>query len=79
MGCHCRRFRPVGVLPSNVQSAANSAQQVSRGTRSSRSEGERRGARKIMIVALAHKLLIALWRMVTTWEVPADVLLHPAR
>ncbi len=35
--------------------------------------------RKIMIVALARKLLIALWRMVTTGEVPAGILLHPAR
>ena len=31
---------------------------------------EVRGARKIMIVALARKLLIALWRMVRTGEVP---------
>ncbi len=32
-----------------------------------------------MIVALVRKLLITLWRMVTTGEVPAGVLLHPAR
>ncbi len=44
-----------------------------------RTEGGRRGVRKTMIVALARKLLIALWRMVTTGEVPAGVLLHPAR
>ncbi len=44
-----------------------------------RTEGGPRGVRKTMIVALARKLLIALWRMVTTGEVPADVLLHPAR
>ncbi len=44
-----------------------------------RTEGGPRGVRKTMIVALARKLLIALWRMVTTGEVPAGVLLHPAR
>jgi transposase len=36
------------------------------------------GARKTkMIVALARKLLIALWRMVTTGEVPDGVVLRP--
>jgi transposase len=38
-----------------------------------------RGAtRKTMIVALAHKLLIALWRLVTTGEIPHGVVLRPA-
>ena len=32
--------------------------------------------RKTMIVALARKLLIALWRLVTTGEVPAGVVLR---
>jgi transposase len=37
-----------------------------------------RGAtRKTMIVALARKLLIALWKLVTTGEVPQGVLLRP--
>jgi transposase len=37
------------------------------------------GARKTtMIVALARKLLIALWRMVTTGEVPHGVVLRSA-
>jgi transposase len=37
-----------------------------------------KGARKtVMIVALARKLLIALWRMVTTGEVPEGVRLRP--
>jgi transposase len=37
------------------------------------------GVRKTkMIVALARKLLIALWRMVTTGEVPAGVVLRPS-
>jgi transposase len=34
--------------------------------------------RKTMIVALARKLLIALWRLVTTGEVPAGVVLRTA-
>ena len=38
-----------------------------------------RGARKTtMIVALARKLLIALWCLVTTGEVPDGVELRPA-
>ncbi|HSH80288.1 MAG TPA: IS110 family transposase [Herpetosiphonaceae bacterium] len=38
-----------------------------------------RGAtRKTMIVALARKLLIGLWRLVTTGEVPQRVVLRPA-
>src|ERR1700741_2477993 len=36
------------------------------------------GLRKTMIVALAHKLLIALWRYATTGVVPTGVVLHPA-
>lgn len=38
----------------------------------------RKSTRKVMIVALARKLLIALWRMVTTGEVPEGVVLRPA-
>src|SRR5215471_16544582 len=34
--------------------------------------------RKTMIVALARKLLIALWRLVTIGEVPAGVVLRAA-
>jgi transposase len=37
-----------------------------------------REVRKTMIVALARKLLIALWRYVTTGEVPAGARLRPA-
>ena len=37
----------------------------------------RKDIRKIMIVALARKLLIALWQMVTTGEIPEGVELHP--
>jgi transposase len=36
-------------------------------------------SRKTMIVALARKLLIALWRFVTTGEIPQGVVLHPAQ
>jgi transposase len=40
---------------------------------------EARGAiRKTMIVALARKLLIALWRMVRTGEIPQGVALRTA-
>ncbi len=36
------------------------------------------GTRKTMIVALARKLLIALWRLVTLGEVPEGFILRPA-
>jgi transposase len=36
------------------------------------------GLRKKMIVALARKLLIALWRMTTTGEIPQGIVLRPA-
>src|SRR5205823_2844132 len=38
----------------------------------------RKTTRKRMIVALARKLLIALWRLVTTGEVPQGVVLRAA-
>ena len=38
----------------------------------------RGGSRKTLIVALARKLLIALWRLATTGEAPAGVALRPA-
>jgi transposase len=37
-----------------------------------------RGTRKTMIVALARKLLIALWRLVREGVVPDGVILRPA-
>src|SRR5215212_8738847 len=43
-----------------------------------RTADARGGTRKTMIVALARKLLIALWRFVTTGEVPAGVVLRAA-
>ena len=43
-----------------------------------RTETAARGTRKTMIVALARKLLIALWRLVTTGEVPAGVVMRAA-
>jgi transposase len=43
----------------------------------SRTADRRKDIRKIMIVALARKLMIALWRMVTTGEIPPGVELHP--
>jgi transposase len=44
----------------------------------SRTSDGRGGTRKTMIVALARKLLIALWRLVTTGEVPQGAALRPA-
>jgi transposase len=44
----------------------------------SRTADGRKDTRKVMIVALARKLLIALWRYVTTGEVPAGVVLKAA-
>jgi transposase len=43
-----------------------------------RTAGARHGARNTMIVALARKLLIALWRLVTAGEVPAGVVMRAA-
>ena len=42
-----------------------------------RTADTRGGTRKTMIVALARKLLIALWRLVTSGDVPAGVALRP--
>jgi transposase len=38
----------------------------------------RSATRKVMIVALARKLLIVLWRLVTTGEVPKGIFLRAA-
>ena len=43
-----------------------------------RTADARPGTRKTLIVALARKLLIGLWRLVTTGEVPEGVVLRPA-
>ena len=45
----------------------------------SRTLDNRKATRKVMIVALARKLLIALWRLVAAGEVPQGVILRPAR
>jgi transposase len=42
-----------------------------------RTTDARGGTRKTMIVALARKLLIALWRLATTGEAPESVVLRP--
>jgi transposase len=44
-----------------------------------RTDSARGDIRKTMIVALARKLLIALWRYVTLGEVPQGVVLRPAQ
>ena len=38
----------------------------------------RAGTRRTMIIALARKLLIALWRLVTTGEMSDGIVLRPA-
>jgi len=43
-----------------------------------RTSDARKGLRKTMIVALARKLLIVLWRLATTGEAPAGLLLRTA-
>ena len=43
-----------------------------------RTADARGGTRKAMIVALARKLLIALWRLATTGEAPDGLVLRPA-
>lgn len=43
-----------------------------------RTEGSNGRRKTTMIVALARKLLIAFWRLVTTGEVPTGVMLRPA-
>jgi transposase len=43
-----------------------------------RTADARADTRKTLIVALARKLLIALWRLATTGEFPAGAVLHPA-
>ena len=43
-----------------------------------RTEGPSGARKTTMIVALARKMLIALWRLVTTGEVPDGVELRPA-
>ena len=43
----------------------------------SRTDGPKGARKTTMIVALARKLLIALWRMVTIGEVPPGVVLRP--
>jgi transposase len=43
-----------------------------------RTQDGRKDTRKTMIVALARKLLVALWQLATTGKVPEGVRLHPA-
>ena len=43
-----------------------------------RTADNRMGTRKTMIIALARKLVIALWRFVTTGETLEGVILRPA-
>ena len=42
-----------------------------------RTTDARPGTRKTLIVALARKLLVGLWRLVSTGELPEGIVLHP--
>ena len=64
------RHDPIGVALSGVPEEQHQWYRA-------RTEGARATVRKTMIVALARKLLIALWRMVTTGEAPEGVALRP--
>jgi hypothetical protein len=66
------RHNPIGVAISHVQKDSTLAQWFRVRTESAR------GTRKTMIVALARKLLIALWRLVREGVVPDGVVLRPA-
>jgi transposase len=44
-----------------------------------RAADARLGTRKTLVVALARKLLLALWRFATTGQPPAGVALRPAQ
>jgi transposase len=44
----------------------------------SRTKSARGGVRKVLIVALARKLLVELWRLVVAGQMPQGVLLQPA-
>ncbi|MFC0809027.1 transposase [Ensifer sp. P24N7] len=67
------RDDPVGVALSPLPERRALAQRFQARTSDGRS-----ATRKTMIVALARKLLIALWRLVTTGDVPEGVVLRPA-
>jgi transposase len=54
------------------------AQWFMEATAGARTAKSRKDVRKTMIVALARKLLVALWRYVTTGQVPAGAKLKPA-
>ena len=43
-----------------------------------RTSDGRKATRKVLIAALARKLLTALWRLVNTGEMPEGVVLRPA-
>jgi len=66
------RHDPVGMALPDVPEGSALAQWYRRKTTDGRGT-----IRKTMIVALARKLLVALWQLVTTGEVPEGVVLRP--
>jgi len=80
MGLYKRWGVPPALLPdpgaNYVRQRFSIQQHFSRGNAASHLDC--RAARKVMIVALARKLLIALWRMVTIGEMPEGVTMRAA-
>jgi transposase len=64
--------------PARLASSSASKGQRAGSVVSARTADARGRTRKIMIAALARKLLIALWRVMTTGEAPAGLLIRPA-
>jgi hypothetical protein len=79
--CHVKPLRREGkivnadfcILGTNTQKDSALAQWFA-----ARTADRRASTRKTMIVALERKLLIALWRLVTTGEVSDGIVLRPA-
>ena len=77
--CHQRTDRTETVGCPSVTSVHYAGRRTTpSGTTPSRTENAR-GSRKKMIVALARKLLITLWRFVRDGVVPEGVVLRPAQ
>src|SRR6267378_8318942 len=73
-----RRAHPRGTDGSNpAPSSGESNEALARWYRA-RTADSRLGTRKTMIVALARKLMMALWRFVTTGETLEGAVLRPA-
>lgn len=75
--CHDPAGLALPQIPAAQRAGAIACPGAGRGYRARTRDG-RGDLRKTMIVALARKLLIALWRLVTTGELPEGVILRPS-